>query len=265
MTEPLGGWLGIDVGWIYPAADSDGRIYRWANRAERRQTELTIAGPVTIRHADGTVKERTPYTQDQLADVAARARTEGYQTRIHVLGGQIVSSARTTNRGLVLEDWEDFRKRRTSWTDLYKKIIERAEERGVAIRTVHRAYTSVTCPECGFVDKRNRQDRNTFRCVHCDYTGQADIVAARNMRRLGENQQRIIQDRPGICANPACDNEAWGAGQCQRCYFWRYRYGKYPTAEKITELQIAQNYREFCEVNRIRIRIHPTTTPKQLH
>lgn len=47
---------------------------------------------------------------------------------------------------------------------------------------VNPAYTSQTCPKCGYVHKDNRQG-DRFHCRNCHFTGQADTVAAVNVER----------------------------------------------------------------------------------
>lgn len=50
--------------------------------------------------------------------------------------------------------------------------------------SVSAAYTSMTCPECGYTDKKNRDrkdPKNRFICQlqTCNYEGDADLNAAR--------------------------------------------------------------------------------------
>lgn len=51
---------------------------------------------------------------------------------------------------------------------------------------VNAAYSSQTCPACGWLDPQNRSGE-TFRCRECGFTADADHVAALHMRaRLGD-------------------------------------------------------------------------------
>lgn len=54
-------------------------------------------------------------------------------------------------------------------------------------------YTSQTCPACGHVDKKNR-DEQVFCCTSCGLSGHADVIAARNIENLYE--------RPGDDSDP---------------------------------------------------------------
>jgi len=66
-----------------------------------------------------------------------------------------------------------------------KKILEQKlndlhERFGIEIQKINPAYTSQECPNCHYVDKRNRPKQEIFRCKNCNYGRNADVVAARN-------------------------------------------------------------------------------------
>jgi IS605 OrfB family transposase len=42
--------------------------------------------------------------------------------------------------------------------------------------------TSITCTECGNVNKKNRKKRDIFKCIKCGYTNHADFVSAINIK-----------------------------------------------------------------------------------
>lgn len=48
-------------------------------------------------------------------------------------------------------------------------------------RTVHAAYTSLTCPCCGHASKENRPERAVFICSECGYKEHADLVGGINI------------------------------------------------------------------------------------
>ena len=74
--------------------------------------------------------------------------------------------------------------RRTIGTWAYRYWLKRLEQacetNRVSFRTVAPFYTSQTCPSCGQVDRGNRVGQ-VFRCLACGHTGNADIIAARNI------------------------------------------------------------------------------------
>lgn len=251
MNEPVD-WLGVDVGWVYPAVDSDGTIYRWSKPAERAQQrrDMTAAGPVKITKADGTTRIRDPYTPAQLADLNTRADEQKVGLRMHIIAKRIISTAAKTSRGVALEDWEEVKRRRTAWVRVYTAVVKEAAARGVPLRTTDRAWTSLTCPECDFVDRVNRLQRDRFRCGNCGHQGQADTIAAQNIRLRALRLDRIHDDRTAACANPACraPNVHQG-GRCLRCFWFVRRYGRFPTKEQLNLLQMAENYPRFVQLN----------------
>lgn len=53
---------------------------------------------------------------------------------------------------------------------------------GVPVRLIDPRNTSRECPDCGHIDKANRRSRDRFECVSCGRAGQADTIAAENIR-----------------------------------------------------------------------------------
>jgi IS605 OrfB family transposase len=69
---------------------------------------------------------------------------------------------------------------------LQQRLHYKAELNGVELNVVNAAYTSQTCPWCGYVSRRNRIGER-FECGHCGNTGSADAVAATNVLRRGRD------------------------------------------------------------------------------
>lgn len=76
----------------------------------------------------------------------------------------------------------EFRKILAPWS--YRQVITKIELNSVSNRVqvlrVNPAYTSQTCPKCSKVSNDNRVNE-TFKCVGCGYTGDADYVGALNV------------------------------------------------------------------------------------
>jgi len=65
---------------------------------------------------------------------------------------------------------------------IIKQKLEDLKERfGIEIIYVNPAYTSQTCSNCGYVDKRNRKTQEEFECLICGKKINADINASRNI------------------------------------------------------------------------------------
>lgn len=57
----------------------------------------------------------------------------------------------------------------------------KASAAGCRREQVNPAYTSQTCPECGYLDKANRKG-DVFQCQKCGHRGHADQIAAQNQK-----------------------------------------------------------------------------------
>jgi transposase len=64
---------------------------------------------------------------------------------------------------------------------------------GIPVFLVDPRGTSHICPECKHNERANRPNRDTFRCVQCGFSGNADHIAAINIAaRAVEVNQRIV-------------------------------------------------------------------------
>jgi len=81
-------------------------------------------------------------------------------------------------------------RRVSSWTRriLNERVDFKASAGGSRREQVNPAYSSQTCPACGFVHKDNRQGE-TFQCTHCGHADHADRVAAQNLKARHKDPQ----------------------------------------------------------------------------
>lgn len=81
---------------------------------------------------------------------------------------------------------KNMNRRLSSWlrSALKERLSFKALVKGFDHQLVNPAYTSQTCPHCGFVDASNRCNRNKdkFVCQHCQTEGHSDVVAALNLK-----------------------------------------------------------------------------------
>lgn len=64
-----------------------------------------------------------------------------------------------------------------------KNVIKRIGNReNIMVSFVDPRYTSQICPCCGHISKENRKKQETFSCIKCGYTNNADVNAAINIR-----------------------------------------------------------------------------------
>lgn len=98
----------------------------------------------------------------------------------------VIEDLSDMKRGKNKKRGKSFRKALSPWT--YRRVLERisqrCQENGVQLVTVDPRNTSRKCPDCGSVNKDNRNNER-FRCISCGRTGDADIVGAENILHKG--------------------------------------------------------------------------------
>jgi IS605 OrfB family transposase len=191
VPEPPGGkepdgWLGVDLGVVNLAVDSDGTINcgKAVRLIRRRNLELRRR-----LQAKGTKSAK------RLLKKRRRKEARYVRDVNHCISKRLVGTAKDTGRGIKLEDLSGIRGRVTvrkaqrsdlhSWAfhQLRTFIEYKAALAGVSVVLVDPRNTSRECPECGHVDKRNRPTRDDFHCTRCGHAGPADHIAARNIAR----------------------------------------------------------------------------------
>ncbi len=192
-------WLGIDLGVVNLATDSDGethaseRVEKSRKRYERIRSKLQAAG--------------TKSAKRHLKRLSGGERRFKRDTN-HVLSKHIVGKAKASDRGVSLEDLKGIRQRvgkrlrrsqrgrHGKWTfgELRGFLEYKCRLAGVALVCVDAAYTSQTCSECGHCERRNRRSRSEFVCIECGHVAHADINAAENIRGRAAVMQRIVPE-----------------------------------------------------------------------
>ncbi|MCL8208630.1 MAG: transposase [Actinomycetia bacterium] len=191
-------WLGVDLGIVNIATDSDGDTYSGGhlNGLRKRHTKLRRRLQAKgTKSARRLLKKRRRKERRFAADVN------------HRIAKRLVAKAQGTGRGIALEDLKGIRERITvqkaqrrtqhSWAfhQLRSFIEYKARLFGVPVVLVDPRNTSRTCPACGLVDKRNRPTQASFQCVGCGFAGPADTIAAGNIaRRAAVNQPHAAGD-----------------------------------------------------------------------
>ena len=67
-----------------------------------------------------------------------------------------------------------------NWKYWLGRLQMNCEDNRVTFRSTSPYNTSISCPECGHVDRRNR-NLEIFRCQNCDHVDNADVNASRNI------------------------------------------------------------------------------------
>jgi putative transposase len=71
------------------------------------------------------------------------------------------------------------------WGQLRSLLSYKAESAGRTLVVVNPRHTSLTCAQCGHVNKKNRVIQAVFRCCSCAHEDHADSNAALNILRAG--------------------------------------------------------------------------------
>ena len=190
------GTLGVDLGIVYLATDNDGETFSGKQVDKVREKNATLR--TALQEAN------TPSAMRHLKRLSNR-EARFHRDINHIISRKIVAKAKDTRQAIALEDLKGIRKsvtvRRTQRSRLHswafyqlRRFIEyKATIAGIPVFLVDPRGTSHICPECKHNERANRPNRDTFRCVQCGFSGNADHIAAINIAaRAVEVNQRIV-------------------------------------------------------------------------
>jgi putative transposase len=188
--EPTG-FLGVDLGIVNLATDSDGETYSGATVQrvrERRFQHRQRLQTANSRRARWRLRKN------------ARREARFQKDVNHCISKALVQKARTARKALAIEDLTRIRERvtvrraqrraRHSWAfrQLRAFLTYKAQQAGVLVVAVDPRNTSRTCAVCGHCEKGNRPDQAHFCCLSCGHTAAADTNAARNIASRAARQ-----------------------------------------------------------------------------
>jgi putative transposase len=195
--------LGVDLGVVNLAVDSNGTVFSGAQveRARRRH------------HARRRALQRKGTRSAKRALRRASGRQARFQRHTnHCIAKAIVAVAERDRLAIALEDLEGIRDRVQAprrqrarlhnWAFHQERTLigYKAALRGVPIVLTDPRNSSRECPACGLIDKRNRPDRDSFRCVACGLAGPSDHIAAMNHRQRGRVARGLVVPPQGSTA-----------------------------------------------------------------
>jgi len=174
-------FLGVDLGIVNIATDSDGNVYSGAKVEQNRR--------IFAHRRRNLQRKGTRSARRKLKSI--KGKQARFQTdQNHVISKRIVAAAKRTSRGIALENLKGIRERVTArrrqrarlanwgFHQLRSFVEYKARLAGVKVVFVDPRNTSRTCPVCGCIDKANRPSQATFLCVSCGFSGHADAIAA---------------------------------------------------------------------------------------
>lgn len=97
------------------------------------------------------------------------------------------------------------------WGEFRRQLEYKLSWNGGQLLRVPPAYTSQTCPveTCRYVSPDNRKTQETFACVKCGFTANADYVGALNAVRAGHAQ---------LACSPSSEGESQSMGSNVESY-----------------------------------------------
>ena len=103
-------------------------------------------------------------------DLSARGMTRSAKGTVEKPGTRVRQKA-GLNRAILATGWSDLR-----------QMLDYKAPHLIAVSPTH---TSQTCAECGTADVASRPSQAVFKCAACGHADNADLNAARNIRRRG--------------------------------------------------------------------------------
>jgi IS605 OrfB family transposase len=188
-------WMGVDLGIRNLAVDSDGDKHTGDKVEVVRQKQARLKADL---QSVGTKSSKKKLKALSGKEARFRAYTN------HTISKTLVSKAKDTGRGIALEDLKGISNRATvrrnqrnmhfSWGfyQLRSFIEYKARLSGVPVAVVPAYNTSITCPECDCINKRNRRSQAEFCCKSCGFSDHADHVGAINIARRAAVNQPIV-------------------------------------------------------------------------
>lgn len=191
-VQQIDGVLGLDLGIVNLATDSDGNSHS-GEQVDRKRQWYTQRR--TVLQAVGTKSAKR-----RLRRLSGRQR--GFQKNAnHCISKRLVAKAERTKRAIALEELTGIRQRtrargpeqrarHSNWAfgQLRQFISYKARQAGVPVVAVDPRNTSRTCSICGHCEKANRRSQAEFCCVVCGHQAPADVNAAINIRNWADCQ-----------------------------------------------------------------------------
>lgn len=180
--------LGIDLGVVQIASDSDGKSFSGSQVNSVRKRRL--------RQRKRLQKKGTKSAKRVLRKIK-RKESRFAKDVNHQISKRIVEKAKRTGQAIALENLKGIRNRIRarksqryalhSWSfhDLIEKIKYKAKLAGVMVIDIDPRNTSKTCSNCGHCSKSNRKTQSEFLCVSCGFSANADTNAALNISAKG--------------------------------------------------------------------------------
>ena len=187
--DPVGGVLGVDLGIVQLASDSEGNQYSGAAvKAVRRRVR---------EHRRQLQKRNTRSAYKRLQKTRCR-QSRFVKNTNHVISKTLVGRALHSRKALAIEDLSGIKERASvfgkqmrwlmgNWAfdQLRQFLGYKCEAAGIPLILIDPRNTSRTCSKCGYCEKANRKSQSKFECLRCGFCANADLNASVNISRKG--------------------------------------------------------------------------------
>ena len=194
------GVLGVDMGIVSVAVDSEGHTYSGeAVKACRRRYRTFRAG---LQKCGKKAAKR------RLCAIS-RKQSRFVQWANHNISKQLVQTALLAGKALAVENLTGIRERANgfaaemrwlmgnwAFSQLKQFVLYKAADVGLAVYQIDPRNTSRTCSVCGHCEKANRKSQVRFLCLKCGFQTNADFNAACNIAVKGLETRGEIVTRP---------------------------------------------------------------------
>jgi len=174
--------IGIDVGITKFAALSDGTFIENPKFYEKEQKKLKRANRRLARSKKhSSRREKTRLLLGKIHEHIANCRLNFLHKESTKLARKFgLIAIENLNIAGMIRSRLARQISDVAWNTFFNFISYKEAESGGMCCKENPAYTSQTCPECGFVHKDNRKTQASFVCLACGYANNADTVGAIN-------------------------------------------------------------------------------------
>jgi transposase len=221
QTQPSAPVVGVDVGIVHFLTTSTGKEYgsfhgKMARRHKRdRAKRRRKARLRACLEKKGVPKERLPSTSSATGQRLSRQVRQEINRAVNQLLTDHLH-ARLIYEELSVASMRFHARAMNAYLyasqlgHIPEQLAWAAKRKGMAAHTVRAAYSSQECPRCHFVDRANRPNQRTFKCVVCGYEDHADHKAAQTLAgRWGDRELAACRDTKQVKALLLSRHEKW--------------------------------------------------------
>ena len=196
-TAPISDFVGVDLGVVNIAATSESQTFSGAEVEQTRAKYADLRQTLQHKASKQSQNGKRPRSIRRFQKRISKKEKNFRRHANHCISKKLVATAKTLGKGLAFEELKGIktnlkqrfqkgqRAKISGWSfhELRQFTGYKARLAGVPLVLVGAKYTSQTCSACGHCEKANRKSQAEFVCINCRHSENADLNAARNIRR----------------------------------------------------------------------------------